>query len=95
MYYLVFSSVGHHDRWFGALIGALHGLFLLIVAMPLLPHLHPRIATEYDGPDANRRLEPPGFLGLNYGRMTPVTTVIGHMLYGAILGAALPPAIWY
>ncbi|MEJ2360508.1 MAG: hypothetical protein P8Z75_03635 [Gammaproteobacteria bacterium] len=95
MYYLVFSSVGHHDWWFGALIGALHGLFLLIVAMPLLPHLHPRIATEYDGPDANRRLEPPGFLGLNYGRMTPVTTVIGHMLYGAILGAALPPAIWY
>lgn len=95
MYYLVFSSVSWHNGWFGALLGALHGLMLLIVVLPLLPHLHPRIATEYDGPDAQRRLEPPGFMGLNYGRSTPVMTVLGHMLYGAILGIALPPAVWY
>lgn len=95
MYYLVFSSVQIRSWWFGALLGALHGLILLIVALPILPHVHPRIATEFDGPTAQRRLEPPGFVGLNYGRSTPVTTIIGHMIYGAILGAALPPAIWF
>lgn len=95
MYYLVLSSVQLHHWWFGALLGALHGLLLLIVVLPILPHIHPRIATEYDGPTAQRRLEPPGFMGLNYGRMTPLITIFGHILYGAILGAALPPAIWY
>lgn len=95
MYYLVFSSVHLHNWWFGALVGALHGLMLLVVMLPVLPHMHPRIATEFDGPTALRRLEPPGFMGLNYGRATPLSTVLGHMLYGAILGAALPPAIWF
>jgi len=95
MYYLVFSAVHIHHWWFGALLGGLHGLMLLIVVLPVLPHMHPRIATEYDGPSAVRRLEPPGFMGLNYGRSTPLTTIAGHMLYGAILGAALPPAVWY
>lgn len=95
MYYLVFSSVHLHHWWFGALLGALHGLLLLIVVLPVLPHMHPRIATEYDGPTANRRLEPPGFMGLNYGRATPLTTVLGHLCYGAILGAGLPPAIGF
>lgn len=95
MYYLVFSSVQLHHWWLGALVGALHGLILLVVALPILPHMHPRIATEFDGPTSVRRLEPPGFMGLNYGRATPFSTVIGHMIYGAILAAALPPATWH
>lgn len=94
MYYLIFSDLNLHRWWIGALVGALHGLFLLVMLLPILPHLHPRIATEFDGPTAQRRLEPPGFMGLNYGRMTPVSTLVGHIVYGAILGAALPPAIW-
>jgi hypothetical protein len=52
MYYLVFSGVHLHHWWFGALIGALHGLMLLVVALPILPHIHPRIATEFAGPAA-------------------------------------------
>jgi len=95
MYYLVFSGVSLHHWWFGGLVGTLHGVFLLVVVLPILPHIHPRVATEFDGPVAIRRLEPPGFMGLNYGRATPLTTLFGHMFYGAILGAALPPAIWY
>lgn len=88
LYYLIMADLGIATWWFGALFGLVHALFLLAVVLPLLPHLHPRMATEYDGPTATRRLEPPGFMGLNYGYRTPLTTILGHMAYGAILGAA-------
>jgi uncharacterized oligopeptide transporter (OPT) family protein len=32
-------------------------------------------------------LEPPGLMALNYGRKTPILTVLAHVVYGAILGA--------
>ena len=31
----------------------------------LLPYIHPRMASEYDGATATRQLEPPGLMGLN------------------------------
>lgn len=31
-------------------------------------------------------LEPPGFMLLNYGRATPIATVLAHMAYGAVIG---------
>jgi hypothetical protein len=34
----------------------------------------------------DRQLEPPGFMGLNYGPRTPLTTLAGQALYGAALG---------
>jgi hypothetical protein len=34
------------------------------------------MASEYEGPDDVRRLESPGFLGLNYGYRTPFTTLL-------------------
>jgi hypothetical protein len=55
--------------------------------MPLLPGLHPRMASEHRGPEPTRLLEPPGFLALHYGRRTPVVAVLAHVLYGIILGA--------
>jgi hypothetical protein len=85
-YFLLFASLGVHSWWFGALVGLLHGLFLLVAALPLLPHLHPRMASEYDGPTELRQLEPPGFMGLNYGARTPLTTLLGQAIYGATLG---------
>jgi len=33
-----------------------------------------------------RQLEPPGFMALNYGRRTPLITLIGQAVYGATLG---------
>jgi hypothetical protein len=87
LYFLFMGQLGAANWWIGAMLGALHGLFLLTALLPVLPHVHPRMATEYDGPSGQRRLEPPGFLGLNYGYRTPLTTVIGHAVYGAILGA--------
>jgi len=86
LYFLLFDSLGLHSWWFGALAGALHGLFLLVCALPLLPYAHPRMASEYDGPTALRQLEPPGFMGLNYGYRTPLTTLLGQAVYGAMLG---------
>ena len=55
--------------------------------MRLLPGLHPRMAGDLQGPDVVRQLEPPGFLALNYGYQTPVSVLIAHVVYGAILGA--------
>jgi hypothetical protein len=86
LYFVLFATVGLHTWWFGMIIGILHGLFLLVCGLPLLPYAHPRMASEYEGASARRQLEPPGFMGLNYGRRTPLTTLVGQALYGAVLG---------
>ena len=89
IYYLLFVQIGRTGWWLGTLIGTLHGLVLLVMLLPLLPYLHPRMATEYDGPSYRRRLQPPGFLALHYGYRTPLATLLAHALYGAILGAGM------
>lgn len=85
-YVLVFITLEQGSWWLGALFGLLHGVFLLAVILPLLPYIHPRMASEYDGPSAYARLEPPGFMGLNYGRRTPLVTLLAQMVYGAVIG---------
>ena len=84
-YALLFASLGRSEWWVGILLGAVHGLFLVAVFLPTLPYIHPRLATEHDGPDDVRRIEPPGPLGLNYGRNTPLTTVLAQITFGLIL----------
>jgi hypothetical protein len=86
LYFLLFASVGVYTWWFGALAGFIHGLFLLVTALPLLPFVHPRMASEYHSASAKRRLEPPGFLAMNYGYHTPLSTLVGQVIYGATLG---------
>ena len=71
---------------FGALIGLVHGFFVLSVGMSLLPSIHPRMASERRGLTPTRLLEPPGFLALHYGAGTPLVTLFAHVLYGAALG---------
>ena len=56
------------------------------LTLPVLPALHPRMASEHHGPTVVRQLEPPGFLGLHYGYQTPVSVVVAHAVFGAILG---------
>jgi len=87
VYALAFESWGRATWWLGMLAGAVHGLVVLVVLLPLLPGLHPRMASEHQGPEPTRGLEPPGFLGLNYGRRTPLIALLAHLAYGAILGA--------
>ncbi len=89
LYFLLFASVGIYTWWFGALAGFLHGLFLLVAALPLLPYVHPRMASEYHGATSIRQLEPPGFLAMNYGYGTPAATLLGQTVYGATLGGFL------
>ena len=86
LYFLFFASIGFAAWWLGGGIGFLHGLFLLVCALPLLPHAHPRMASEHDGPRQDYVLEPPGFIGLNYGYRTPLTVLVAQTVYGATLG---------
>jgi uncharacterized membrane protein YagU involved in acid resistance len=87
VYVAAFQSWRRATWWLGALIGLVHSLFVLAAALPVLPTLHPRMANEQRGPTPTRQLEPPGFLGLHYGARTPLSVVLAHLVYGAILGA--------
>jgi hypothetical protein len=87
VYAAAFRSWRRATWWLGALIGLVHSVFVLSVALPMLPGLHPRMASEQQGPTPTRQLEPPGFLACNYGRRTPISVIAAHLLYGGILGA--------
>ena len=83
IYVGAFHTAGLATWWFGALVGVVHAAFLLAVALPALPGLHPRMART---PTTTPMLEPPGFLATNYGWSTPATVLLAHVVYGAILG---------
>ena len=87
VYVAAFQSWRLASWWAGIGVGLVHGLFVLLAIMPMLPGFHPRMASEQRGPEPTRQLEPPGFLALNYGRRTPLSVVAAHLVYGAILGA--------
>jgi hypothetical protein len=86
LYVAAFHSWRRANAFVGAVVGLVHGLFVLIVALPLLPGMHPRMASNFTGPEPTTQLEPPGFMALNYGRRTPLVTLVAHVIYGAILG---------
>jgi len=85
-YALVFENLGRTGWWLGGIVGLIQGLSVLIALMPILPAIHPRMASEHRGPEPTRALEPPGFMALNYGRQTPLITLFAHVVYGAIIG---------
>jgi uncharacterized membrane protein YagU involved in acid resistance len=87
IYVAAFHAWGMATSWLGALTGLVHASFVLTVAMPALPSMHPRMANEEYGPTVVRQLEPPGFLALHYGVQTPISIVFAHVVFGAILGA--------
>ncbi|MGD8377705.1 MAG: hypothetical protein PVF68_16350 [Acidobacteriota bacterium] len=87
LYAAVFRSLGENDPWIGLILGVVHGLLTLLVVAPLLPAVHPRMASEHQAPDPRRTLEPPGWLALNYGRWTALSTLAGHAVFGVILGS--------
>jgi uncharacterized membrane protein YagU involved in acid resistance len=89
IYVAAFQVTGLSTAWFGATMGFVHGAFVLVVALPMMPGMHPRMASEIRGPTVVRQLEPPGFLGRNYGIRTPISVLVGHVLFGLILGWAI------
>ena len=86
VYVAAFEQWGGPALWKGALIGLVHGVFVMTVVMPALPAIHPRMATESQGPTVVRQLEPPGFLALHYGIRTPIVAIAAHVVFVAILG---------
>lgn len=84
-----FAALGLATWWLGALFGLAHAAVALTILVPLLPGLHPRMASERAGPSSTAVLEPPGLLALAYGRQTPVVAVIAHVVYGSVLGLFL------
>ncbi|MGZ4780045.1 MAG: hypothetical protein ACXV5L_12670 [Thermoanaerobaculia bacterium] len=91
LFALFFETIDVATWWFGSLLGVLQGVFVVVVALPMLPGLHPRMVSDFRGPEPTRLLEPPGFLASNYGRKTAIVIIVAHMLFGAILGATYIP----
>ena len=86
IYVAAFQALHRSTWWIGAGIGLIHGVFVLTMVLPILPAFHPRMANEQYGPTVVRQLEPPGFLGLHYGIRTPISVLLAHAIFGAILG---------
>jgi hypothetical protein len=87
IYALFFEQMKLATWWLGTAIGIGQGFVVSVAVLPLLPGMHPRMVSDSRGPEPTRLLEPPGFFATNYGRLTPVITIIAHALYGLILGA--------
>ncbi len=87
----LFHAFGVFHWWAGAATGFVHGLFVVVVAMPVLPGIHPRMASSSAGPTENAPLEPPGALALHYGLGTPAATLIAHVAFGAVVAALYGP----
>lgn len=88
-YLLVFTLLGRATWWLGGLLGLLHVAVVLLVVLPLLPGVHPRMASHRAGPASRSVLEPPGLLALSYGGQTPAVAILAHLAYGCVLGLLL------
>lgn len=72
--------------WLGAAFGLAHGLFAGTALVRAAPG-HPSADGHTFSAAADRPLsEPPGFMMLNYGRRTPLATILAHVAYGTIVG---------
>lgn len=89
-YAAVFAMIGRATWWIGAIVGAMHAVFLATVVINvLLPVVHPLMGTPETAANEVALIEPPGFLMLNYGRNTFLVTLAAHVLYGAVVGWAV------
>lgn len=88
-YAATFALLHHATWWLGGLLGTLHVAVALTVLLPLLPGVHPRMASHRAGPASTAVLEPPGLFALNYGVQTPAVAVVAHVVYGVVLGILL------
>ena len=88
-YAATFALVHRPTWWLGMLLGLLHVGVALTVLLPLLPGVHPRMASHRAGPSSTAVLEPPGLLALSYGVQTPAVAIVAHLVYGGVLGLLL------
>jgi hypothetical protein len=87
VYFAMFSALDTSGWALGALFGLLHGIVSsTMLVNVLLPVVHPRMGSPLSAADSAPLLEAPGFLMRNYGRATPIATLVAHVAYGAIVG---------
>jgi len=87
VYYGIFVATDASGWQLGAILGLLHGIVSATALVNvLLPAVHPRMGSALSAADSSPLLEPPGFLLRNYGRGTPLATVLAHVAYGTIVG---------
>jgi hypothetical protein len=86
-YYAAFVVLGRAGWRLGMTFGLAHAVFAgTTLVNVLLPAVHPRMGSTVSASSSTPLLEPPGFMLLNYGRATPIVTVLAHLAYGAIVG---------
>ena len=88
-YAAAFALLDNSTWWLGALLAMAHAAVALTILVPLLPGVHPRMASNRAGPATKTLLEPPGLLGLNYGVETPAVAIVSHLAFGIALGLLL------
>jgi hypothetical protein len=87
LYYAIFAAIDTSGWLIGALFGLLHGVVSATALVNiLLPVVHPRMGSALSAANSSPLLEPPGFLLRNYGRATPIATLLAHTAYGSIVG---------
>ena len=85
-YVAIFHATGTATALRGAIIGLVHAAVVLLVVVPLMPAVHPRMASLHQGPTELRQIEPPGPFALHYGLSTPAVIVVAHVLFGIAIG---------
>jgi hypothetical protein len=83
VYALVLRAMGGAGWATGALAGGLHGA-LTAAGLPWTARASRCVKKG--------RMRAPGRLGLGWGRATPAGIVVGHVVYGAVLGAVIAAA---
>ena len=81
VYALLFQALDSAGVVPGLVIGIVHGLVVGAMAMPMMGAIHPRMQPLADG----FHLDSPGFMGVSYGRGTPVGLIAGHAIYGLVV----------
>jgi hypothetical protein len=87
LYVAIFNATGGASALRGAVIGVVHAAVVLLVVVPILPMIHPRMASLHQGPTELRQIEPPGPLALHYGVTTPLMVILAHVVFGLVVGA--------
>jgi hypothetical protein len=91
IYTFAFWRLGRSGAVVGGIFGFIHGLAALILIIPLLPSVHPRMASDRSGPEMDAVLEPPGVFAWNFGAATFLVTLAAHVLFGITLGILIEP----
>jgi len=81
VYAVIFVAVGAgaSNGWLiGAIIGLVHGLMVGALVMPMMGTIHPAVKAG--------TMTAPGFFAINRGEATPAGMIVGHIIFGAVLG---------